>query len=103
VIELEWIMLKLVSRTSYLAVLAFLLWQVASPVPFWPRLVSAILIAIICVLVGLRLGADSASAYTKDLQRLNKVLVDQNRELEEANRSLLGKVSHQQESRSVND
>ena len=88
-------MLRLAGRTSIVAILVFLLWQVASAAPFWPPVISAILIAAICVLVGLRLGADSAFAYTQDLQRLNKVLVDQNRELEEANRLLLKELSAQ--------
>jgi len=37
------------------------------------------------LLVGLRLGSDSASAFVKDLLRLNKFLADQNNQLAELN------------------
>jgi hypothetical protein len=45
------------------------------------------------VLAGLRMGTDSATTYTNDVQRLNKVLAEQNSELQEANAILLKQVS----------
>jgi hypothetical protein len=89
----DWTMLRLFGWTATTAILALLIWQTAAADPFWPPAVSALLLVIIGVLAGLRLGADSAAAYTKDLQRLNKVLADQNRELEDANAMLLRQVS----------
>jgi hypothetical protein len=44
-------------------------------------------------MAGIRMGADGASSYVRDLQRVNKVLAEQNRELEELNRTLLAKAS----------
>ncbi len=89
----DWAMLKLLSWTATIAVLAFLIWQTAAAAPIWPPAVSAFLLVVVSVLAGLRLGADSASTYTKDLQRLNNVLVQQNRELTEANATLLKRNS----------
>ena len=88
-------MSRFIIPTVVIAFLALLLWQVAATAPMLPRMVSAVLVAAMCLLLGLRLGAKSSSAYTTELQRLNKVLVDQNRELEEANRLLLKEVSSQ--------
>ena len=85
----DWAMLRLIGWTATTAVLAFLIWQVAAPHPLWPPAVSAFVLVVVSVLAGLRLGADSASTYTKDLQRLNNVIAEQNRELAEANATLL--------------
>ena len=56
-------------------------------------LASAALLAVFGLLVGIRLGTNSSSAYTQELQRLNKVLVEQNRGLEDANSILLKELS----------
>jgi hypothetical protein len=85
----DWAMLKVLSWTATIAVLAFLIWQTAAADPMWPPAVSAFVLVLVSVLAGLRLGADSAFTYTKDLQRVNKVIVEQNRELAEANATLL--------------
>lgn len=89
----DWVMLRLVGWAATIAVLAFLIWQVAAAEPFWPRTVSALLLVVISLVAGLRVGADSAAAYVKDLQRVNKVLADQNRELQENNLMLLKQVN----------
>jgi hypothetical protein len=84
------------SRIGFIAttgLLAFLLWQVVAAEPFWPPAVSGLLLIIISVLAGLRMGADSAATYTSDVHRLNKVLAQQNSELQEANAMLLKQVS----------
>jgi hypothetical protein len=84
------------SRIGWIAstgLLAFLLWQVAAAQPLWPHAVSGLLLFVIGVLAGLHIGASSAAAYTNDVQRLNKLLADQNRELQDANAILLKQVA----------
>jgi hypothetical protein len=84
------------SRIGWIAttgLLAFLLWQLISAAPLWPPAVSGLLLIVVSVLAGLRIGADSAAAYTTDVHRLNKLLADQNRELQDANAILLKQVS----------
>ena len=88
----DWSMLKLVGWLATAALLAFLLWQTAVVEPLWPRTVSGSLLAVIGLLAGLRISADSATEYMKDLHRLNKVLADQNQQLQEANAILLAQV-----------
>jgi hypothetical protein len=73
--------------------LALLLWQVAAAQPLWPAAVSGLLLIIVGVLTGLRIGSDSAAAYMNDVHRLNKVLAEQNSELQEANAILLKQLS----------
>lgn len=89
----NWAMFKLIGWVATIAVLAFLMWQALAAQPLWPPTISVLLLVAVSVLAGLRLGADSAAAYTRDLHRLNKVLVDQNRELEQANAALLEQLS----------
>lgn len=86
-------MWKQIGWTATSAVLALLVWQAAIAEPFLPRVVSGLLLAVVSLLVGLRIGTDSAAAYTKDLQRLNKVLAEQQRDLEEMNEMLLKQVN----------
>jgi hypothetical protein len=45
------------------------------------------------VIAGLRIATRSTSSYIADLQRVNKVLCDQQHELEEANAILLKQIS----------
>jgi hypothetical protein len=52
-----------------------------------------LLLVIICVVAGLRIGADSAAAYIDDVHRINKTLADQNCELQIANADLLDQLS----------
>jgi hypothetical protein len=82
-------MLKLVGWMVTISILAFLLWQISATEPLWPRAASGILLAVISVLAGLRIGADSAGAYIKDVHRRNKVLAEQNFQLQDANLMLL--------------
>ena len=58
------------------------------------------------LLIGLRLGSDSASAFVKDLLRLNKFMAEQNNDLTELNHwhvrqktsHLSGQSKHSEES-----
>ena len=89
----DWAMLRLVGWMATIAVLALLIWQATAAEPFWPSAVSALLLVVISLIAGLRVGADSAAAYMTDLQRVNKVLADQNRELQESNLILLKQIN----------
>jgi hypothetical protein len=89
----DWAMLRRLGWIATTAVLVVLVWQIAATEPVLPRAASAVLLVIVSVLAGLRVSADSANAYMKDLQRVNKVLADQNQELQEANSILLEQVS----------
>ena len=92
----DWAMLKHVGWTATTAIIAILIWQSAATDPVWPRTISGLLLVVIRVLAGLRLGADSAANYMADVQRVNKVLGDQNRELQDANVCLLRQVHSSQ-------
>ncbi len=85
-------MLKLVGWLAVIATLAFLIWQIAVAEPLWPRAVTGLLLAIIGLLAGIRIGTDSVTAYTQDLQRVNKLLADQNQDLQDTNAMLLREV-----------
>jgi hypothetical protein len=82
-------MLKLVAWTIAALVLILLVWQTTVANPLWPRAISGVLIAILSLLAGIRIGTDAAAAYTKDLHRLNKVLAEQNDALQDANAMFL--------------
>lgn len=82
-------MLKTAAWTTTFALVAVLIWQAASAEPLLPRVLTASLLSVVGFLAGLRLGADSAAAYIRDLQRLNKVMSEQQQELEELNSMLL--------------
>jgi hypothetical protein len=86
-------MLRLLGWTIAVVAVGVLLWQSTDAEPILPRWLSALLLVAIGLMAGLRIGADSASLYIRDLQRHNRVLAAQNRELEEANSLLLNQVS----------
>lgn len=90
-------MLRLLGWLTAVALLGLLIWQTTAAEPLWPRWLSALLLGVACGLAGIRIGTDAASAYITDLHRLNKVLADQNRELEDANAMLLAQVSAEAE------
>lgn len=89
----DWPMFKRVGWAAVIAAIAFLIWQTTAAEPLWPHAISAVLLVIIGSMAGLRLGTESAEAYTRDLQRLNKVLDEQNRELAKANAILLKELT----------
>jgi len=86
-------MIKLLGWIATILVVCLLAWQTTVDAPFLPRAVSASLLVAISGLAGLRIGADSATAYIRDVQRLNKVLAGQNQELEELNAILLKQMN----------
>jgi hypothetical protein len=86
-------MTKLVGWATASALMAWLLWQTTASEPLLPHVASGLLLLVVGVLAGLRIAADSAAAYIRDLQRLNKLLADQQRELEEANWRLLQRAA----------
>jgi hypothetical protein len=88
-------MLKLVGWTTTALVLVALIWQSAAAEPLWPRAISGLLIAFVSLLAGIRIGTDAATAYTKDLHRLNKVLTEQNHALQEANAIVLQQAAEE--------
>jgi glucan phosphoethanolaminetransferase (alkaline phosphatase superfamily) len=89
----DWAMFKQLGWLATTAVLALLVWQTAAAEPLLPRAVSALLLVVVSVLIGLRIGADSAAAYMVDLQRTNKFLAEQQRDLEEMNEMLLKQIN----------
>jgi hypothetical protein len=84
-----WAMLKLIGWGATSSILAFLLWQITSTEPFWPRMACGLMLIGISLLAGIRIGAGSAAAYIMDVHRLNRVLSEQNRDLRDANHHLL--------------
>jgi hypothetical protein len=86
-------MLRIAGWAAAVALAALLLWQATAPEPLLPHGASALLLLLIGVLAGLRISTDSAAAYIKDLQRLNKLMADQQRDLEEANWMLLKRAN----------
>jgi hypothetical protein len=95
-------MLRLLGWLTAAVMIGFLVWQTMTSVPLWPQWLSALLLFFAGGLAGIRLATDAASAYIADLQRLNKVLADQNQELEEANAILLAQISAEAEVSSEN-
>ena len=92
--QANWAIMSRIGWIATTGLIAFLLWQIAVVQPLWPPAVSGLLLTVVLsVLAGLRIGADSAAAYTTDVHRLNKLLADQNRELQDANAILLKQVS----------
>lgn len=86
-------MMKTAAWLTTLIVVAVLVWQAATAGAIVPRAVAAGLLLGVGILAGLRLGADSAAAYIRDLQRLNKLMADQQQELEQVNSLLLKQVN----------
>ncbi len=86
-------MIKLIGWTATILAVCVLVWQMTVEDPSWPRLLSAVFIMLICLLAGIRVGTAGAANYIKDVHRLNKVLAEQHRELEELNSHLLKQVN----------
>ena len=94
-------MLRLVGWSATAILLGLALWQVLLADPTLPRWISGPVLIVVSSLVGLRIATDATAAYIKDLQRVNKVLADQNHELEETNAELLKVVGAELESPAV--
>jgi hypothetical protein len=95
----DWTMLRRVGWVATTAFILFLIWQAAAAEPLWSHAASAIALLFVSLLTGLRIGADSAAAYTKDLYRLNKTLSDANQELQESNLMLLKQLNSESPTR----
>jgi hypothetical protein len=95
-------MLRLACWLATVAALAVLVWQTAVEQPAWLRLLCGVLLLVVSILTGIRIGTDFASAYIKDLQRVNKALADQNQELQEANAMLLKQIAAESPAASEN-
>ena len=61
------------------------LWELAQAEPHLPGLVTGLLLVGISGIAGLRVGTDSAKALLQDTIRLNKVIMEQNRQLVDLN------------------
>ena len=83
----------MIKRVGWATSIAFLFWQTIAAEPLLPPLVSALLLLLVGVLMGLRIAADASAEYIADLQRLNKVLSEQQQGLEEANLLLLKRAN----------
>jgi hypothetical protein len=90
-------MLRLFGWSAAAVVLGFLLWQTTVSDPIWPHWVSGMFLAVAGCLAGLRIATDSATKYICDVQRLNRFLACQNKELEDANALLLSQISDEAE------
>jgi hypothetical protein len=89
--------MKLLGWMATILVVCMLTWLFANAETFWSRVLVSLLLAGFGVLAGLRFGAQSSAAYIADLQRVNKVLCEQQRELEEVNAILLKQVNVESE------
>jgi ABC-type transport system involved in cytochrome bd biosynthesis fused ATPase/permease subunit len=85
--------MKFLGWTTTFLVLCLLVWLSATAAAIWLRALCTLLIAMIGLIAGLRIATRSTSSYIVELQRVNKVLCDQQHELEEVNAILLKQVS----------
>jgi hypothetical protein len=92
-LEKNWAMLRLLGWSATISLIAALIWYTSTDVSFSSKMIAGIVLATIGLLSGLRIGAHSATAYITDVQRLNKVLADQNKDLEKANAILLKELA----------
>jgi hypothetical protein len=86
-------MIKMLGWAATILAVCLLVWQASVDVPIWPRLLSAVFLILIGTLAGIRIGAGGAANYIRDVHRLNKVLAEQHRELEELNSDLLKQIN----------
>ena len=78
-------MWKFVGWTSAGLLAAYGLWELGSSAPSLPPIAWGMILLGLGLLVGLRLGSDSATQFVRDLLRLNKFLADQNEDLTKLN------------------
>lgn len=67
----------------------FAIWQLFQNTPFIPPLVSGLFLMFVGLLVGLRISANSADRYMRDLQRKNRFLADLTRDLATRNHEFM--------------
>ena len=91
--RMGWTLLRLAGWLATAGLVLGLVWHITADVPLWSQAIAGLLLVVIGIIAGLRLGTQSATAYIRDVQRLNKVLISQNKELESANAILLKELS----------
>lgn len=99
--EAAWIQGRIMKFLGWIAtilVVCLLLWVFVTSDVLLLRVSMGLLLLGCGVIAGLRIGTQNATAYITDLQRVNKVLCGQQRELEEVNAILLKQVSTDTES-----
>ena len=89
--------MKLLGWFATILVACMLAWLFVGAETLWPRMLIGLLLAGFGILVGLRFGTQGTAAYIADLQRVNKMLSEQQRELEEVNAILLKHVNAEAE------
>jgi len=87
--------MKFVGWTATVLAVCALAWLVAASEVVGLRIGGTLMLVGIGMLIGMRLGIQSATAYIADLHRLNKTLSDQQQELEDANAMLLKHATDQ--------
>ena len=87
------VMIKILGWSATILVVAMLIWQLSLDAPMLPKLVGAVLLALISCLAGISLGAGGSAEYIRDVQRLNKVLAEQHHDLEELNALMLKQMN----------
>jgi hypothetical protein len=97
--RMGWTLLRLAGWLATGALVVGLMMQITADVPLWSQVIAGLLLITVGVVAGLRLATQSTSAYIRDVERLNKVLATQNKELESANAMLLKELSAVEESK----
>src|SRR5262245_28059675 len=96
-LSMGWTLLRPAGWLATIAIVAVLIWHITGDGSLWSQAIAGLLLVAIGLLAGLRLGNRSATTYIQDIQRTNKTLADQNKELEAANAVLLKELDAQAE------
>src|SRR6476646_16283 len=80
-LSMGWTLLRQAGWLATIAVVAVLIWHITGDASLWSQGIAGLLLVAIGLLAGLRLGTHSATTYIRDVQRLNRDLADQNKEL----------------------
>lgn len=91
-------MIKVCGWAVTILAASLLAWQILGDATIWPKSISVLLLVLISGLAGLRIGSLGAMAYINDVHRLNKVLAEQHRGLEDVNAMLLKQINTEVES-----
>jgi hypothetical protein len=97
--SMGWTVLRLAGWLATGALVVGLVWHITADSPIWSQAIAGLLLVVIGIIAGLRLATRSTTTYIRDVERLNKVLATQNKELESANAILLKELSSAAESK----
>ena len=75
----------------------YALWQLPQDYPVLSPLGSGLILLATGVLVGMRIGSDSATRFVKDLYRMNKFLAEMNADLAHHNHEMLKSMLAQED------